>query len=342
VLLVAESEITVDDHRLTGQAAVADLLIRPLLRGRVPEVGRLAQARTAWSRIPEAGRASISSRWRGELGGLALEVVAVLDGVTPRPDLPIRARRLLLRRTLSRSGLGPAWQQRHSIVPARRKGPLGQRARGVVVATVGTDGSGKSTVAGELSQRLANIGFTSRAAYFGMARGNLPGVGLARRLLGVPAAGGEDVSKAEVSDAPLDHAGIRRIAAWYYALEYGWRYLTTVAGPRRRGEVVICDRYVYDLRDSPWPGSRASAFAERLVPRPDIMVLPDAPAEVIHARKPERSLADQRRQQEQFRGLLAERPGRCANLIVDTSGQQSDPVEPLVLAVLSAAHLGRV
>ena len=181
-----------------------------------------------------------------------------------------------------------------------------------------------------------------------MARGNLPGVGLARKVLGIAAPGGEDHSgdvapddaaEEDPADKPLDHRSLRRLAAWFYAVEYGWRYLSTVAGPKRRGEVVICDRYVYDLRDSPWPGSRASVFAEWLVPAPDVMVLPDAPVEMIHARKPERPFAEQRAQQEKFRALLAEHPGRSANLIVDTSGATADAVGPLVRAIISAAHL---
>ena len=131
------------------------------------------------------------------------------------------------------------------------------------------------------------------------------------------------------------------MAAWYYAVEYGWRYLSIVAPARRRGEVVLCDRYVYDLRDSPWPGSPAAAFAQRLVPRPDILVLPDAPIEMIHARKPERTLAEQAEQQQKFRDLLAEQPGSFANLVVDTSGATNDPAFPVVRAVLSCAHLGR-
>ncbi len=348
VLLCAEADVTVDaDHRLTGRAGAADLLIRPLLRGRIPAESRMKQARAVWAAMSQVGRDDAAALWRAQLGPVAPEVVAVLDGAAPSADLARRARLLLLRRTIAPSGLGAAWRQRRSIVPSRRKGPLGHRSRGVVVATVGTDGSGKSTVAGEAQQRLEDVGFTTRTAYFGMARGNLPGVSLARRILGIPTPGGEDVSQdppeaavVEEKSSTLDHQGLRRLAAWYYAVEYGWRYLTTVAGPRRRGEVVICDRYVYDLRESPWPGSRASVFAELIVPRPDIMVLPDAPAEMIHERKPERSLADQRRQQEQFRELLAEEPGRFANLIIDTSGRQDDAVEPLVLAVISAAHLG--
>jgi thymidylate kinase len=109
----------------------------------------------------------------------------------------------------------------------------------------------------------------------------------------------------------------------------------------RRREVVICDRYVYDLRESPWPGSLASTFAERIVPRPDVLVLPDAPVELIHARKPERTLADQTAQQGRFRDLLASRPARVADVRVDTSGADPDGVADVVAAVVTAAHRPR-
>ncbi len=96
-----------------------------------------------------------------------------------------------------------------------------------------------------------------------MARGNLPGVALARRLLGVggvePAAGAAGAaapvpSQSAGCQAALDRPLLRRAAAWYYAAEYVWRYQRTVAPQRRRGRIVLVDRYVYDLRESPWPG----------------------------------------------------------------------------------------
>lgn len=349
LLLARSADIHVaDDHRLVGVAAAADLLVRPLLRGRIPGDARLEQARAAWAAADEGDRTLARLTWGQALGPLHHSVVAVLEGAPPPPDLARRARVVLLRATVAPTGLAAAWKQRRSIVPARNHaGPLGHRIRGVVVATVGTDGSGKSTVAEQTQERLRAVGMRTTTAYFGMARGNLPGVGLARRLLRIPSPGGEDKSAVPpeptvenaAASPPRDHQALRRIAAYYYAVEYGWRYLSNVAGPRRRGEVVICDRYVYDLRESPWPGSKASALAELLVPPPDIVVLPDAPVEMIHARKPERPLAEQKDQQEKFRALLAEQPGRSANLLVDTSGATSDTVGPLVRAIVSAAHL---
>ncbi|MEU8662748.1 hypothetical protein [Actinoplanes philippinensis] len=140
----------------------------------------------------------------------------------------------------------------------------------------------------------------------------------------------------------LDHGRLRRVAAWYYAGEYGWRYLRGVLPALVRGRVVIADRWVYDLRESPWPGSAAARVAEVLVPAPDLLVLPDAPIDVIHRRKPERSPAEQREQQERFHSLLAESPARCAEMVIDTSGPASgDRIADLVAAVVEAAHRPR-
>jgi thymidylate kinase len=339
--------------RLTGAAAAADLLIRPVLRGRSPEGARLEEARAAWAGASVGERGAAVDVWHAGLGApLARELVAVLEGATPTATTVTRARRRLIRATVAPRAWRSTWRQRHTITPAgRHASPLGLRGHGVVVALVGTDGSGKSTVAAQLRERLEDAGFATSSAYFGMARGNLPGVAVARRVLGVGSVAPAGVASAPtpVSTAPvemqpehrpqLDRPLLRRAAAWYYAAEYVWRYRRTVAPSRRRGHVVLVDRYVYDLRESPWPGSAASRVAEALVPRPDVLVLPDAPDAMIHARKPERSAHEQAAIQARYRSLLAERPARFQQVEVDTSGSTADPVAGLELAVISAAHM---
>lgn len=378
VLLVPAADVTVGDGEpgdggqpgidheaespaLTGVAGAADLLVRPLLRGKVPPAARLDQARGCWRQASPQQRDEASARWQRQIGEEADTIAEVLGGATPDDYLARRVRNRLLRRTLAPSGLRAAWAQRWSVAPAgRAAGPLELRTRGVVVALVGTDGSGKSTVARQLAERLEALGYDTSEAYFGMARGNLPGVGLARKVLGIKpepdrtaeattAASAEAPAAATATAAPpapddsddseeLAYPLVRRVAAWFYAAEYAWRYARHVAPGVRRRDVVICDRYVYDLRDSPWPGSPAARFAQRIVPAPDVLVLPDAPPEVIHARKPERSLAGQAAQQRAFRALLAEQPARCAELILDTSGADPDAVAPVVAAVVEASH----
>ncbi len=350
---------------LDGVARALDLVARPVLRGRHPGDERLVEGRLAWWAADVGRVRAARTRLRRELGSVGRQLVAVLGGDPIDDALIGRARRLLARRSLRPASLRSSWAQRWAIAPSRRGvGPGGIRTSGTLVVLVGTDGSGKSTVAADLTDRLETAGFTVTPAYFGMARGNLPGVGLARRLLGVAPAG-DGAPEAAAPAAPeaaapaapepvwpdvaadptvdpdeevLAHPHLRRIAAWYYAVEYGWRWLTTVAPAVRRGEIVVCDRYVYDLRTSPWPGSRAAAFAQRLAGRPDVLALPDAPAEAIHARKPERSVAAIRAQQAAFHALLAEHPARCAEIVVDTSGRAPDAGADLYRATIAAAH----
>ena len=350
-------DATANGPRLTGTAGAADLLVRPLLRGKLPPPERISQARQCWAQASADRRRIAHGLWRSQLGRVADSIVDVLAGAEPDAELPRAARRALLRRTLGPGGISAAWSQRWSVVPAGSSaGPLGLRTRGVVVALVGTDGSGKSTVAEELSERLTRLGMTTTSAYFGMARGNLPGVSLARKLLGVRSEPAEpeqptgdipttapdpEPDEGENQSEELAHPGIRKVAAWFYAAEYMWRYASKVAPQVRRRSVVICDRYVYDLRDSPWPGSPAARVVAAVVPNPDVLILPDAPPAVIHARKPERPQWQQARQQADFRALLAERPARVAELILDTSGATPDPVAAAVAAVVRAAHQPR-
>ncbi|MFI7543893.1 thymidylate kinase [Actinoplanes sp. NPDC049599] len=350
VLLMPAGQITVEPgtHRLTGAAAMADLLVRPVLRGRLPGGPRLAAARDAWAAAEPDHRAGLAQRLTAQLGaGVAGELIGVAGGAAPDAGLPGRARRRLAVRSLAPGAAAATWAQRRTVLPAgAAAGPLGLRTRGVVVALVGTDGAGKSTVADGLRDRLHSYGITTSQAYFGMARGNLPGVALARRLFGVgsvapapaPAAAPAPAPAPAAAAPPADHPGLRRAAAWFYAAEYLWRYLHTVAPALARRQVVIADRWVYDLRESPWPGSPAARAVEFLVPAPDLLVLPDAPPDLIHARKPERGLADQAAQQHRFHRLLAEHPARVDELVVDTSGAAPDPLARLVVAVVQAAH----
>ncbi|WP_067495555.1 thymidylate kinase [Actinoplanes sp. TFC3] len=344
VRLVPASEVTVDPltHRLTGAAATADLLIRPVLRGRISAPARLEEARFAWAAADPEHREALARRLTRQLGArVTADLLAAARGATPDPGLPARARVRLAWRSLAPDVVAATWAQRRSVLPAAgAAGPLGLRTRGVVVALVGTDGSGKSTVASGLSGQLRSAGFSTGSAYFGMARGNLPGVALARRLLGVGSTAPSTAPPTGPGSGP-DHAGLRRVAAWFYAGEYLWRYLHTVAPALARRRVVIADRWVYDLRESPWPGSPAARIAEKLVPAPDVLVLPDAPIQLIHRRKPERSLAGQQAQQRRYRQLLGERPARHAEITVDTSGESGSSLAALVAAVIQAAHAPR-
>lgn len=177
-----------------------------------------------------------------------------------------------------------------------REGSTGRPARlprGVVVALVGPDGVGKTTLVDAL---VAALPLPVHRVHLGLWR---------RTRL-----------SAALNNLPL----LRTM------LVMG-RLLAGAAGTalHRRHAVVLLDRCAFDLDVDPAPrtarGRAIQALVRRLSPRPDVTVVLDAPARVLVQRKPEHSLAVARRRREGYLSLVSTR--RAATL-VDTT---VDPAE---------------
>lgn len=167
---------------------------------------------------------------------------------------------------------------------------------GVALAVLGADGSGKSSVVGGVAETLA-------PRFRGVTRLHFRPF-LAEHNARPPVAD----PHGEPSRGTLP--SIVKLA--YYLLDCTVGYAWVVAPRLARGELVLFDRYYHDLLVDPGryryggPATLARLGA-RLVPLPGVLVLLDAPPEVLQARKHEVPLADTVRAREGylqlFRGL---------------------------------------
>ncbi len=151
--------------------------------------------------------------------------------------------------------------------------------RGSFVVVVGPDGSGKTTLAHALTDR-----FGSRARYFHFLPRPI------WRLSKRPGIPGELVDKhTEAGNRPLGWVRLAR-----NVVKARLAYWLVIGPALRRGQTVVGDRYLYGYVVQPIPlkfsgPEWVARMALRLIPKPDLVVVLDAPTAVIRSRKPELS-----------------------------------------------------
>jgi len=186
---------------------------------------------------------------------------------------------------------------------------------GVHVVLLGADGSGKSATAAALGDALA-------PAFRRVASKHLAPA-LLRRARGMHA-------------MATPHSGLPRSLAGsiakavYWALDYGLGYHAKVRPALARSTLVLFDRYLVDALIDPrryrYGGPRwVLQLVWSLVPKPDLVILLDAPTEVLRARKQEVSLRETERQQRAYRELVETLPN---GLVVDAA----QPLDRVVAA----------
>jgi len=218
------------------------------------------------------------------------------------------------------------WETLRQALLTRNRFGLGDRVReglralnrvrrpaGLHLALLGPDGCGKSTLLERLGP-LLEVPFFRRQLVFHFR---------------------PKVFEKRENDAPVTNphekpprsriAGLAKLV--YYFLDNLAGYITKVFPAKARNELIIFCRSFDDLLIDPrryrfhsagWP----ARLLYSLLPRPDLTFVLDAEPEQIHARKPELSLEEIRRQRDAFKRLASNNP----RYVIVCSAQPPDEV----------------
>ncbi|NIT04044.1 hypothetical protein GTO10_03900, partial [Candidatus Saccharibacteria bacterium] len=255
------------------------------------------------------------------LGGLVISWIHTGNWNVLETNLS-HLKRALIWRVTRRDLLNPFrfWIQEWGRIWRRCRYPTG-----LFVVLLGPDGAGKSTVIRHLRENLREAFRQSEVFHL------RPRVIIQQ---------GTCNTVTDPHGKPPHPLSLSLVKIAYYLFDYGLGYLLKVGPKLVRTTLVLFDRYYDDLLIDPrryryggpqWP----VYFARRLVPRPDLFLILDVPANELLGRKCEVSLEELKRQREAYGKLAAEVPNA---VLLDASLPPEEVSRKASEAVLDYLH----
>ncbi|MGH3086089.1 MAG: hypothetical protein ACRDSJ_02075 [Rubrobacteraceae bacterium] len=283
-----------------------------------------------------------------------VEVELISDAADSGEWEPVRQRLTPLRRTLlaNLDREQPLGALRHWTGVLRRRVGRVIRPPGLMVAFLGTDGAGKSTIMARVEEDLGDAFWTKRQYHKRPL--STPFRWLRQYGLRPPGEAKWEKESGTEASGFTPHALPSRGMAYSLAkLGFWWAdfvflgYLAEFLPKLTSPSLLMFDRYYQDLLVDPrryhYGGSmRLARLVGRLVPQPHLIIFLDAPPEVLLSRKQELPIEEVTRQREAYLELVKALPN---GHVVDTSrplDEAAAEAERVILDHMARRAAGRI